>query len=51
MKTKKDSLIEKISGASKDGDLLLDFMELNNLDNLRDATEEQLAQYAADNRL
>lgn len=51
MSDRKSELIKKISAASRDGDLLLDFMELNNFDNLMEATEEQLAQYAADNRL
>lgn len=51
MRDRKSELIKKISAASNDDDLLLDFMELNNLDNLMEATEEQLAQYADDNRL
>ena len=46
---KKSWLIQIISQASNDtGDRLLDFMELYNLDNLQEATEEQLQQYIAD---
>lgn len=48
---RKDHLIKRISDTSGDRDLLLDFMELNGLDNLMEATEEQLAQYVADYRL
>lgn len=51
MRDRKNELIKKISAASGDGDLLLEFMELNDLDNLMEATEEQLAQYVADSRL
>lgn len=48
MESRKSKLIEKISEASGDGDLLLDFMELNNIDSLRTARIEQLEQYIAD---
>lgn len=49
---KKSWLIGVISQSSNGtGDRLLDFMELYSLDNLMDATEEQLEQYVADNKL
>ena len=52
MKTeRKDELIKRISEASEDGDLLLDFMELNDLDGLMNASLERLEQYAADRGL
>lgn len=49
--SKKDELIKRISEASNDGDLPLDFMNQYKLDNLMTATEEQLSQYVTDNRL
>lgn len=51
MKIRKNQLIKRISGASGDRDLLLDFMEMNGLDNLMEATEGQLTQYVADYKL
>lgn len=50
-KEEKDNLISLISGASDDGDLLLDFMNLYGLDNLRDATVYQLKEYIRNNHL
>ena len=45
---RKSKLISQISAASSDGDLLLDFIELYELNNLHTASVEQLEQYVAD---